>query len=70
VAKEFETTLWVEIAEFRGHNLRRDPENDGRVDHFAVSHEFCNGPVCTICDMSWCEHCTSIDRIRPCPGPD
>lgn len=51
-------------AEELGHVLRRD--EDGRVDIFAYSVGYCNGPVCEACNTSWCEHCDSPSDIRPC----
>jgi len=45
-----------------GHRLIRN--GDGKVDFFAMEFEYHNGPMCELCDDSWCEHCR--DSISPC----
>lgn len=47
-----------------GHTLKRD--KDGRVDSWVMSYDIHNGPGCTVCGDSWCEHCPG--RIEPCDG--
>lgn len=47
-----------------GHVLKLD--GDGDIDSFALSYDFHNGPGCSVCGASWCEHCG--DPIRPCIG--
>lgn len=32
-------------------------DDDGEIDTFAMSYEYCNGPVCEFCGYSFCEHC-------------
>lgn len=38
-----------------GHLWKKDDQ--GRTDHFAFDHMYCNGPECLICGYSFCEHC-------------
>jgi hypothetical protein len=42
-----------------GHVLALDDE--GKVDRFAYSEGFHNGPVCTRCGDSFCIHCLPLD---------
>lgn len=32
-------------------------EEDGKIDEFAYSSGYCNGPMCERCYYSFCEHC-------------
>ena len=57
---------WVEIAESKGHKLRRN--DDGDIDHFVTDVDFHNGPGCETCGDAWCEHCTDPAKIEPCDG--
>jgi hypothetical protein len=50
--------------EAAGHKLRRD--EDGDIDFFVMDIGYHNGPGCTECGHSWCEHCE--DAIEPCIG--
>lgn len=61
---DFENMSWAEVAEARGHRLRRD--EDGSIDHFVTDYGYHNGPGCEICKESWCEHCTSAEDIEVC----
>lgn len=40
---------------FEKHQWRKG--KDGKIDMFAYSCGFCNGPVCERCSESFCEHC-------------
>lgn len=46
----------------------------GHVDTFALDYEGetmgHNGPHCTVCDESFCEHCEPDIYDQLCPGPD
>lgn len=55
---------YYDALEAAGHKLRRN--EDGSVDHWGLDHGYHNGPICLICDDSWCEHCQ--DKIQPCEG--
>lgn len=55
-----------QAAERLGHVLKRD--EDGDIDIFAFSFGYCNGPECTVCHQSWCQHCHSADSLKPCDG--
>ncbi len=57
-----------ETAERKGHVLIRN--EDGDVDHFVVSHGYCNGPGCSVCGWSACHHCITADKIPECEGVD
>lgn len=48
-----------------GHVLKLD--EDGAVDEFALSVEGHNGPGCSVCGESWCQHCENAN-IAPCDG--
>jgi hypothetical protein len=55
-----------------GHEWRRD--SDGvTADQFAMDIELNgrghNGPVCTVCKMSFCVHCYPQGWQYECPGP-
>ncbi len=38
----------------------------GGVDIFAFYEDDHNGPVCTYCGYSFCEHCIDEDTMEPC----
>lgn len=62
-------------ANAKGHTWIRDdvvyPDGYVGVDHFAAIYEtgYHNGPRCESCGYEFCEHCTSLKRIRKCPSP-
>lgn len=56
---------YEELLEQAGHNLIR--HEDGTIDIFQMDAGYHNGPGCSICGESWCQHCR--DEIKPCPGP-
>lgn len=39
----------------RKHSWKKD--FDGKIDIFAYSKGFCNGPRCVICGEGFCHHC-------------
>ena len=43
-------------------------DDNGEVDHFGMDYGFHNGPSCTVCGHSFCEHCAD-DWETECPGP-
>lgn len=48
----------------------RKTEN-GKIDTFASSAEYCNGPVCERCGFSFCEHCNPEGYDdESCPSDD
>lgn len=54
------------VANPNGHVWAKD--EDGNVDHFAMDAEmdFHNGPVCTKCGYSFCEHCGQRHPLPAC----
>lgn len=41
--------------------------SDGEIDHFAFECGYCNGPRCTRCSTSFCEHCSPDGwAVGPC----
>lgn len=40
--------------------------DDGRMDEFAYSYAYCNGPVCKRCHHSFCIHCNPDGYKEPC----
>lgn len=56
------------IADPKGHVWEKD--GDGSVDVNAVSSYCHNGPRCSVCGYSFCEHCMVGDEIKPCSPPD
>lgn len=50
-----------------GHAFKmNDDEDGGDIDWFAVSGGMHNGPECTKCGWSCCQHCTEIANIPAC----
>lgn len=49
----------------RGHTWIQD---DGRVDFMALDVEHHNGPMCSVCYHSYCEHCED-GPSQDCEGP-
>ena len=46
-----------------GHVLVLD--DDGKIDSFAYSDGYHNGPSCSACGMEWCHHCRhSINKCK------
>lgn len=41
----------------------------GSLDHFVMESGFHNGPGCSVCGWSCCEHCDSVSDIPECEGP-
>jgi hypothetical protein len=48
-----------------GHVLKLD--EDGAVDEFVCDAGYHNGPGCSVCGESWCQHCAS-PRVETCDG--
>lgn len=46
--------IWVEEL-YEHHDWEKD--DNGNIDRWAMSSEFCNGPMCSRCYRSFCEHC-------------
>ncbi len=56
----------------RPHTWQLDRQ--GNVDALAVNYEDSdgqghNGPLCTVCDWSFCEHCFPEEWHSECDGP-
>jgi hypothetical protein len=41
---------------------------DGKINEWAVSGGYCNGPKCVECGYSFCEHCNPNGYNSECPG--
>lgn len=52
--------------------MGHDPvlDKDGNVDIFVVDIDIHSGPSCKICKKSWCSHCTGVEGIKKCKGPN
>lgn len=37
-------------------------DSDGEIDFFAMSQDFCNGPLCIDCYASFCVHCLTKNK--------
>jgi len=48
----------IERQEWRtNHNGHQwELNEDGELNQFALDYEFCNGPRCVLCGLSFCEH--------------
>lgn len=44
----------------KAHRWKTD--SDGEIDFFAVSQDFCNGPLCIDCYTSFCVHCLTKNK--------
>lgn len=53
-----------ELRDKHGHIWETDDE--GEVDMFALSVNFHNGPRCSACEYSFCEHCEKEFNISKC----
>lgn len=58
-----------DFGEWNEHDWER--EDDGSIDNWASSYEFCNGPRCSRCWYSFCEHCVkdyqeALKKDLPC----
>lgn len=51
----------------KGHIWRLNEH--GEVDCWVVDEGFHNGPGCSVCHFSFCEHCFNERDLEPCPGP-
>ena len=51
----------------KGHSWRRD--ESGAIDEFGLDVEYHNGPICTICGFSFCQHC-KISELPECKKPE
>lgn len=49
---------------YKCHTWAKD--SSGRIDHFAYDCGFHNGPCCTRCGNSFCEHCYPEGWNEPC----
>lgn len=58
---------WITAMKAKGHVPRLNEDGDG-VDIFVTDSGYHNGPGCSICDETWCMHCTNPDKIEPCIG--
>lgn len=58
---------WYDAMVAKGHTPQMHEDNDwvdrSGIDMFASSYGFHNGPVCTVCHWSCCEHCKDIAAI-------
>ena len=54
---------WQEAFLKAGHTPRLEEDT---IDMLAMASGYHNGPVCTVCGYSPCEHCVSIEEIEPC----
>lgn len=48
----------------KGHTPRMN--DDGSVDIFVTDVGHHNGPGCSVCRDTWCQHCTAPEKIEPC----
>lgn len=49
------------------HKWQKSEFHPEKIDNFAISLEYHNGPYCTICGHSFCEHCENrhvIDKLN------
>lgn len=53
----YDNVYMTRLFEEFGHSPVTD-EDTGEIDMFAVSWEFCNGPMCRYCHESFCEWCS------------
>ncbi len=37
-------------------------KDNGEVDFFVISHDFHNGPMCEVCNYSYCMHCDAPEE--------
>lgn len=51
-----------------GHTPTLD--ENGNPDMSITLGEFHNGPMCSVCGESRCEHCDNGDPFDPCPGKE
>ena len=58
---------WTAALKAKGHTPVLD--EDGKIDWFVCDGGYHNGPGCSVCLKSWCEHCTQDpDTIGECEG--
>jgi hypothetical protein len=55
------------IKDQNGHTWETD--GNGKINVFALDAGYHNGPRCTSCGYSFCEHCQAGRPIEACPRP-
>lgn len=55
---------WITAMKAKGHSPILD--EDGELDCWVMEFDIHNGPGCSICGDSWCEHCTKPEEIGAC----
>ncbi len=61
-------TDWYDALKVKGHTpIMEDWDGVEEIDMFVVDIEFCNGPGCSKCHWSTCQHChPNLDDIPFC----
>ena len=60
--------LWRDAFIEKGHTFIRD--EDGDIDDWVVSQNYCNGPGCSTCGWSCCHHCVPLEKIPECTAKE
>lgn len=62
--REKQRSTLLEAIKEKGHTLKLN--SDGEPDIHVMSSEFHNGPGCTTCHWTCCEHCSSPANVPEC----
>ncbi len=61
MARDQTKQLWQKALVAAGHTPKLD--EDGELDMFTLDYDHHNGPGCTACGQTWCEHCRNPECL-------